>query len=437
MKTINRIYPIFVALFLLPFICATASAEMAQGTEIQITNNGADQRHPAIYGDRIVWTDYRNGDGYSNSDIYMYDLSNSTETQITTNNSAQYQPDIYGDKIVWLDERNGNGDIYMYDLSTSTETQITTNGSWQYWPAIYDDKIVWVDDRDADESHGDAYVSSNIYMYDLSTSTETRISTSEAQQTGLAIYGDRIVWDSYLNGESYHHIYMCNLSTFEETQITTSGSGYSPDIYGDRIVWIDSRNGYGDVNVNIYMYNLSTSTETQITNNESNKDGPVIFDDRIIWADWNNGNPDIYMYDLSTSTETQITDDSSHVGGEVGPDIYGNRIVWDDSRNGNSDIYMFTIDSAAELTPLDRTNDLKKYVEKTLSCNVWTKKALIKPLYASISFLEKGKDSKAVLSLKSFIDLVKDMKRHKKISAAEANFMIKEARGIIDQIKIY
>ena len=39
MKTINRIYPIFVALFLLPFICATASAEMAQGTETQITNS--------------------------------------------------------------------------------------------------------------------------------------------------------------------------------------------------------------------------------------------------------------------------------------------------------------------------------------------------------------------------------------------------------------
>ena len=160
------------------------------------------------------------------------------------------------------------------------------------------------------------------------------------------------------------------------------------------------------------MYNLSTSTETQITNNESNKYGTVIFDDRIIWADWNNGDPVIYMYDLSTSTETQITDESSQVGGEVGPDIYGNRIVWDDSRNGNSDIYMFTIDSA-ELIPLDRTNDLKDYVETTLSCNAGTKKALIKPLDESIHFLENGQDSNAVLELKPFINLVEKMKKAK------------------------
>ena len=73
----------------------------------------------------------------------------------------------------------------------------------------------------------------------------------------------------------------------------------------------------------------------------------------------------------------------------------------------------------------------------TLSCNVWTKKALIKPLDTSIRCLEAGKDSKAVLTLKSFIDIVKDMKKHEKISAAEADYMIKEARGVIDQIKVH
>lgn len=434
MKTRNRLYLIVVALFLLPFICATASADTAQGTETQITTNGEDQKHPAIYGDRIVWTDFRNGDGYQTSDIYMYDLSTSTETQITTSGSA-YSPDIYGSRIVWTDERNGNGDIYMYDLSTSTETQITTNGSWQYWPVIYDDKIVWVDERDADESHGDAYVSTRVYMYNLSTSTETRMSTREGQQQGpSSVYDDSVVWNNYLPDGS-QCIYMCNLSTFEETQITTSESAYSSDIYGDRIVWIDFRNGIGSVDENIYMYNLSTSTETQITSNESNKYGASIFDDRIIWADWNNGDPVICMYDLSTSTETQITDESSLVGGEVGPDIYGNRIVWDDSRNGNQDIYMFTLAPAAELTPLDRTNDLKDYVENTLKVNRGTKKELIVPLDASIHFLETGKNAKAVFKLKSFINLVEKMNKYNRISAVDADYMIIEARGIIDQIK--
>ena len=49
-----------------------------------------------------------------------------TETQITTDKSNQTEPAIYGDRIVWQDDRNGKGyTVYMYDLSTSTETQLT------------------------------------------------------------------------------------------------------------------------------------------------------------------------------------------------------------------------------------------------------------------------------------------------------------------------
>jgi TolB protein len=106
----------------------------------------------------------------------------------------------------------------------------------------------------------------------------------------------------------------------------------------------------------------------------------------------------------------------------------------DGTGDGNSDIYMFTIDSA-ELTPLDRTDDLKDYVETTLSCNAGTKKALIKPLDESIRFLENGQDSNAVLELKPFINLVEKIEKSKRISAADADYMITEARGIIDQIK--
>ena len=67
------------------------------------------------------------------------------ETQITNNESAQIDPAIYGDRIVWQDERNGNWDIYMYNLSISTETRITTNESNQTEPAICGDRIVWQD----------------------------------------------------------------------------------------------------------------------------------------------------------------------------------------------------------------------------------------------------------------------------------------------------
>jgi beta propeller repeat protein len=69
-------------------------------------------------------------------------------TRLISNEADQTSLDIDGGRIVWADDRNEenqtnywipnrNWDIYMYDLSTSMETQITTNNSTQKLPAIY------------------------------------------------------------------------------------------------------------------------------------------------------------------------------------------------------------------------------------------------------------------------------------------------------------
>ena len=73
---------------------------------------GTESSYPAIYENKIVWTDKRNG----NWDIYMYDISTSKEKRITSNSSDSVWPAIYGNKIVWMDNRNGDYDIYMERL---------------------------------------------------------------------------------------------------------------------------------------------------------------------------------------------------------------------------------------------------------------------------------------------------------------------------------
>jgi beta propeller repeat protein len=78
-------------------------------------------------------------------------------------------------------------------------------------------------------------------MYNLSTSTETQITTNEVDQYFPDIYGERIVWTNERN-QVNSDIYIYNLSTKMQTCITTSGKAYHPKIYGDRIVWEDFRN---------------------------------------------------------------------------------------------------------------------------------------------------------------------------------------------------
>jgi len=280
--------------------------------------------NPAIYGDRIVWQDNRNG----NNDIYMYNITAGTETRITTNTASQQYPDIYGDRIVWQDNRNGNNDLYMYNITAGTETRITTNSLAQLNPAIYGDRIVWRDNRNGNW---------DIYMYDLAAGTETRITTNTAGQYYPDIYGDRIVWQDLRSGNWV--IYMYNITAGTETRITTNtASQQYPDIYGDRIVWQDGRNGNND----IYMYDLAAGTETRITTNTAEQQYPAIYGDRIVWQDGRNGNNDIYMYDLAAGTETRITTNTAE---QQHPAIYGDRIVLEDNRNGggNPDIYMYTL----------------------------------------------------------------------------------------------
>jgi beta propeller repeat protein len=288
-----------------------------------------------------VWQDGRNG----NKDIYMYNLSTFTETQITTNEIDQYSPAIYGNRIVWTNERNlVNSDIYMYNLSTKNQTRITTSGK-AYNPKIYGDRIVWEDYRN---DNAQDWSNPDIYMYDLSTSKETQITTDKSNQDSPAIYGNKIVWDDDSNGN--YDIYVYDISTSKKTQITANESNQAfPAIYGDRIVWQDMSNG----NTDIYMYNLSTSKETQITTDKSNQDSPAIYRDKIVWQDERNEesnisdgdwhNIDIYMYDLSTSTETQVTTNGSI---QWDPAIYDDWIVWrDDPKHWGdiSNIYICTI----------------------------------------------------------------------------------------------
>lgn len=66
-------------------ITTITEEERAQGKEVQITTNNGEQEFPAIYGDRIVWRDWRNGNQHDfvNEDICMYDILTSKETQIS------------------------------------------------------------------------------------------------------------------------------------------------------------------------------------------------------------------------------------------------------------------------------------------------------------------------------------------------------------------
>ncbi|RPJ75890.1 MAG: PKD domain-containing protein, partial [Alphaproteobacteria bacterium] len=262
-------------------------------------NTGAQQGYePAIYGDKVVWSD--------NEGVHVYNIFTAQRIQLST---SGYSPDVYENNVVW---QGGdlNSVINMYNLSTNESTQITGNESNRYSPVIYGDKIVFLDGNTG---------SSNMYLYNITTHEVTQITTSNSVLDKPAIYNDTIVCSERREANEYADIYMYNLSTKNETQITTSGFAYSPAIYGNRIVWQDGRNEKHD----IYMYDLTTMNETWISTSGFAYD-PDICEDKIVWEDaraQTSNDPDrsdIYMYNLSAElTKPQASFTANVISGSA------------------------------------------------------------------------------------------------------------------------
>ena len=103
---------------------------------------------PRVQGNKIVWVDHRNDPTGSrlnthNSDIYIHDLETGITRAVTTHPARQEWPDVYGDWVVWHDWRStptgltGKAlDIYAKNMKTGKEIQLTSNPSFDGYPRI-------------------------------------------------------------------------------------------------------------------------------------------------------------------------------------------------------------------------------------------------------------------------------------------------------------
>ena len=291
------------------------------------------QMNPAIYGDRIIWQ--------SESDLHIYDIATTTVAAITEQRIDRRRPDIWGNRVAWIDYRNGNSEIYMVDIAEPGygATRLSFDASSQLYPDISGERVTWMDSR-----HGDW----EAYLYDLSTKTETRLTNHPGVQASPKVSGGRITWEddrhAWEAGTYNVDVYVYDIATATETRVTIDDGVIQrlPDIYGDTLAWSERAS---DGTMGVYMYDIPTSTKEVVSSPAAVPNGIVISGGRVAWGDHRNGNWDIYMYDKATGIETQVTSDP---GSQERPAISGDTIAWVDNRNGNWDIYSYDIAAGIE-----------------------------------------------------------------------------------------
>lgn len=300
--------------------------------------NPAPQIDPAISGDLIVYTDFRNG----NADIYLYDLGTNSETRITHGLQDEREADISGFTGVYTDygPDTGGGDIMMFDLGSAPAALAADRFSSQSQPAIKNGLVAWVDDRDGNRE---------IYARDLATGVQKRLTfTPGATESDPAVDAGRVVYVREEAGAGCQ-IRMVSFATLVDTAITTGTACFRrPDISGDHIVYDGAVPGLttdGDV----FVHTISTGGAAPVVLAGLQQDAHISND--WLSADKRPSDPtkpgfdfNVKIYNIPAEVPFDVV---NSVHEEWNSDIDGFRVVYQTDQEDNLDIgiYEFQVDT--------------------------------------------------------------------------------------------
>ena len=245
------------------------------GVTIQLSPNDIPNRDPSISSGKTVWE--------GNFDIYYHD---GESLRVFSEEGVSFSgPKIDGGRFVALGFVNGKNQVYLFDGQELS--QITDGTVDELNPLIHGDKVVWKRGFGAGE----------LYMYDISTATTTRIDGGHlAQSAPEGVHNGNVVWTGS-DGTSLQ-IYKYSLSTNSVTQLSSLVQGArEPSIWNGLVAWRQFLpNGQGAV----YYHD---GTTTKPVPDSDNGIHITVGDQGIFWEDHDGNDWEIAQFD-GTTTKT-------------------------------------------------------------------------------------------------------------------------------------
>lgn len=235
--------------------------------------------------------------------------------QLTDDDVSQSWPVVFGDRIAWADDRDGNADIFVLDLVSQTETRITTTPGDEGPPDLWEHRLVYASDRDGNY---------DIYLYDLESGVEQRLTELASDETTPRIWGDRVVYEVWESGT--RTIYHTNIVAGTYGRLSAS-PGLQPDIWESTVVWVAPA---ASEEPEVFALDLTPPRPycvRQMTVGASAQrprihGGKVVYENRSV-----SGAAPVDLLDLETGSITRLSPYRT-----IAPRIWGDRVVLADRR---------------------------------------------------------------------------------------------------------
>jgi beta propeller repeat protein len=303
------------------------SLTLASGQTSVICQAPGDQSHPSVGGNDmvgyyVVWMDNRS----SNSDVYVYSLSQELELPLVASPFPEMYPDMAENIISWMavDPLKNWWTVRTFDVAIDNRSELAWGLSEPSKVSISDQYLTYL--NSPVENFGTRVYKKLLFGKEAAPAIPPS-GTNPRAGGNIIVYQDnkaRGNWDIWLWRSGQEAVAF----------ITDPADQTNPATDGHTVVWQDDRNGNWD----IYAYDFNSSQEIQITKDLADQTLPDVENGIIIWQDKRKGNWDIYAYDLNSEKESAICSDA---GDQTEPRIRKGRIVWTDSRNGDKDIYIY------------------------------------------------------------------------------------------------
>lgn len=291
--------PMRVIQYLLPLVLTSGSWAVETFRPINLTRNGLGNFEPMPSPDDawIAYHSFREA-GTGNAQIYVIRTDGTDEMVLTAgshNYSPVWSPD--GRRIAFVSTRDGNAEIYLMRADGSEPRRLTNHSGYDGGPAWSPDgaKLAWFSAREPATDDNTYGGDTDIYVLDLATGEETRITRTP----GLDQYP---VW--------------------------------SPD--GKRFAFTSRRDGHDDV----YVMNVDGTGEVRLTTSLANDIAPRWSSDgrSIFFGSERDGNWNAWVMAADGSAQRRITTHPA-ADREPHPTVDGRAIYFASRRDGGSDIF--------------------------------------------------------------------------------------------------